>query len=180
MKKTFKNIPLKLALCAIIGVIFISGGCASQEVTPKEEGFAIYLTKNDIPPPGMPALSHVDIAEYPVISMDDIVSYSEKTHEISLTPESYQRISKLEVPVQGRSFVVCVNSSPIYWGAFWTPISSLSFDGVVIMKPLGAPLASSFSIEISIGYPSSQFYKGEDPRTSPEIMKALRQAGKLN
>jgi hypothetical protein len=42
----------------------VVGGCAAD----KEEGFAIYLTKDDIPPSRMEALSHVEIAKKPIIS----------------------------------------------------------------------------------------------------------------
>jgi hypothetical protein len=148
-------------------------GCSA----PNHEGFAVYLTKGDIPPAQMPALSHVDIAEQPVIAMNDIVSYNAKIHEIMLTTEAFDRISSLEVPVRGRSFVVCVDRNPIYWGAFWTPISSMSFDGVTIMKPLGSQ--DSKIIKLEAGYPSSSFYRGEDPRNNAEVMGLLEQAGKL-
>jgi hypothetical protein len=79
----------------------------------------------------MPALSHVDIAEQPVIAMSDITTYNSKTHDQAHS-ERFERISSLEVPVRGKSFVACVDRKPIYWGAFWTPISSISFEGVTI------------------------------------------------
>jgi hypothetical protein len=142
------------------------------------EGFAIYLTKGDIPPAQMEALSHVDIADQPIIMMDDIVVYNTKTHEITLTANAFARISSLEVPVRGKSFMVCVDKKPIYWGAFWTPISSMSFDGVTIWKPLSSQNTSVIKLEL--GYPSPSFYRGEDPRSNAEVMKSLEQAGKLS
>ena len=95
-----------------------------------------------------------------------------------LTPSAYERISKLEVPVWGRSFVVCVNRSPIYWGAFWTLLSSIPFDGVVILKPVVYEEDGN-SIWLNLGYPSQQFFTGEDPRLNAEVMKSLEQADKL-
>ncbi len=145
--------------------------------TPEREGFAIYLTKADIPPTQMPALSHVDIAEQPVIAMNDIITYNTQTHELKLTASAFERISQLEVPVRGKSFVVCVDRKPIYWGAFWTPFSSISFDGVTIWKPLS--LEEPHIITLELGYPSSSFYGGEDPRNNSEVMRSLEQAGKL-
>ena len=103
----------------------------------KGEGFAIYLTRDDIPPEKMEMLSHVEIADQPIISIQDIITYNAQTHEIKLTDAAFERISRLEVPVRGKSFLVCVDKAPVYWGAFWTPISSISFDGVTIWKPLG-------------------------------------------
>jgi hypothetical protein len=148
-------------------------GCS----TAKGEGFAIYLTREDIPPSKMEALSHVEIAEQPIISIQDIITYNAQTHEIKLTEAAFERISQLEVPVRGRSFLVCIDKTPIYWGAFWTPISSMSFDGVTIRKPLGSQ--ESKIITLQLGYPSSSFYEGEDPRNNDEVMKSLEQAGKV-
>jgi hypothetical protein len=173
MKKLICHILAKLAVLIMVSTILIVSGCT----TAKGEGFAIYLTKGDIPPAQMPALSHVDIAEQPVIAMNDIIAYNAITHEITLTANAFDRISSLEVPVRGKSFVVCVDRKPIYWGAFWTPISSISFDGVTIWKPLSSQEPEIIKLEL--GYPSSSFYGGEDPRNNAEIMESLEQAGKL-
>jgi hypothetical protein len=141
------------------------------------EGFAIYLTRDDIPPDQMEIQSHVDLADQPVISIKDIITYNGQTHEIKLTDQAFERITQLEVPVRGKSFLVCVDRAPIYWGAFWTPISSMSFDGVTIWKPLG-PLELKV-ITLELGYPSSSFYKGGDPRNNTVILQSLEQSGKL-
>lgn len=66
--------------------------------TNKDEGFAIYLTKDDIYPAQLPALSHVEIDEHPIITHTDIITYNAYTHEISLTASAFNRISSLEVP----------------------------------------------------------------------------------
>jgi len=162
----------KLAL-VMVGAVILLSGCA----TPKGEGFAIYLTKEDIPPAKMEALSHVDIADQPIISIEDIITYNAQTHELKLTNTAFERISQLEVPITGKSFIVCVDNAPIYWGAFWTPISSMSFNGVTIWKPLSSQESEVITLEL--GYPSSSFYEGEDPRNNAEIMKSLEEAGKL-
>ena len=143
----------------------------------KGDGFAIYLTKEDIPPAQMEALSHVNIADQPIISIKDVITYNAQTHEIKLTDQAFERISQLDVPVRGKSFMVCVDKGPIYWGAFWTPISSMSFDGVTIWKPLNSEESKVITLEL--GYPSSSFYSGEDPRNNQIVMKSLDQAGKL-
>jgi len=125
----------------------------------------------------MEALSHVEIAEEPVISSKDIVAYKEDTHEIKLTAEAYERVMQLEVPTSGKSFVVCVDKGPIYWGAFWTALSSQSFDGVTIMVFPFSPPRDSIMIEL--GYPEPSLYQGEDPRSNPLIFESLEEAGKL-
>jgi len=172
MKKLFSHADVKL-ITAIACLFLMSGACSA----PKHEGFAIYLTKGDVPPAQMEALSHIDIAEQPVFATDDIISYNAGTHEITLTEDAYKRVCSLEVPVRGRSFVVCVDRNPIYRGAFWNPVSSMSFNGVTIMKRLGS--GDSKAIKLELGYPSPSFYGGEDPRDSTEVLAALQRAGKL-
>ncbi|UCG83187.1 MAG: hypothetical protein JSW38_13665 [Dehalococcoidia bacterium] len=173
MKRVFGNIRLKLATLIVVILILLICGCSAAT----GEGFAIYLTKADIPPAQMEALSHVDIAGQPIISMEDIITYNAQTHELKLIDTAFERIYELDVPVSGKSFVVCVDKEPIYWGAFWTPISSISFDGVTIWKPLS--LEEPHIVTLELGYPSSSFYGGEDPRSNPEVMRALEQANKL-
>ncbi|HEX7364409.1 MAG TPA: hypothetical protein VF366_04485 [Dehalococcoidia bacterium] len=165
--------PPRLAALILVAAIFLVGNCSP----PKGDGFAIYLTKGDIPPAQMPVLSHVDIVEPPVISINDVITYNTQTHELKLTTSAFERISELDVPVQGKSFVICVDRQPAYWGAFWTPLSSMSFNGVTILKPTS--LDGSPVIRLELGYPSSSFYTGEDPRNNPELLISLEQAGKL-
>jgi hypothetical protein len=162
-----------LAALVMASTVFLAGGCTS----PKGEGFAIYLTKGDVPPAQMPFLSYVDIADQPIISMKDVITYNAQIHELKLTSSAFERIFRLDLPVNGKSFMVCVNGKLIYSGAFWTPISSISFDGVTIWKPLS--LEEPHVINLELGYPSSSFYGGQDPRNNPEVVRALEQDGKL-
>src|SRR4030065_2337775 len=129
MKKYICHVTLRLTLLIIVGTVLALSGCTPSN----SEGFAVYLTEGDIPPDRMPVLSHIDIAEHPIVAINDIVTYNAQTHEIKLTANAFERVSEMEVPVRGKSLVVCVDRSPIYWGAFWTPISSISFDGIVIV-----------------------------------------------
>jgi hypothetical protein len=151
----------------------VSTGCSAI----KGEGFAIYLTKDNIPPDQMEALSQVDLADQPIIGINDIIKYNEQTHELKLTQNAFERLFKLDVPTSGRSFLVCVDKSPVYWGAFCSPISSQSFDGVTIWKPYNS--SEPYIVTLELGYPSSSFYGGEDPRNKPIIIDAFQKAGKL-
>ena len=173
MKEIFSHIHTKFALIVLACVILMPNGCS----VPKHEGFAIYLTEGDIPPTQMPALSHIGIADQPIIGMSDIITYNAQTHELKLTQSAFKQISQLEVPTSGKSFIVCVDKNPVYWGAFWTPISSQSFDGVTIWKPYSS--SAPYIVTLELGYPSSSFYGGEDPRNKPEIIRAFEKAGKL-
>jgi len=167
------NVKSTTLLAFIILIVLTLFGCAS----PQGEGFAIYLLAHDTPISEIPTMSHLELADEPLISVIDIVSYSASTHEIELTAEAYRRIASLEVPVQGRAFAVCVDGHPVYYGAFWTPISSMSFDGVTIELPIRP---EPHIIRLQLGYPESpELFRGEDLRGNREIVEALRQADKL-
>ena len=185
MKK--RVIYIIICISVLLSIFSLISGCTSQEEPVQEntiqqdqvkdsEGFAIYLTKGDISPEKMEMLSHVEIAEEPIISTEDTISYDAVTHTIDITHEAVERIRNLEVPVNGKSFLVCVDKNPIYWGAFWTPISSISFNGVNIWKIYGEELNI---IKLELGYPAESFFEGEDPRNNPEVMTSLKHAGKL-
>jgi hypothetical protein len=171
VKKT-SAVVFGVLIVLLIAELF-GAGC---KVTPGE-GFAIYLTRDHISPAKMDALSQADLADRPLVSLDDIISYYSQTHVLKLTSEAYESISTLEVPISGISFVVCVDKNPIYWGAFWSSFSSASFNGVTITKPFIFLEPGLISLEL--GYPAPSFYSGEDPRNSPEILTSLERAGKL-
>jgi len=187
MSKLTCDIPMKPITPIIIGIVLVLGilvssicitseGEGNGEGEVEVEGFAIYLTKQDIPPAQMEDLSHVDIAERPIITISDIITYDAQEHELTLTVSAFERVSQLDVPVRGKSFIVCVDERPIYWGAFWVHWSSLSFDGVTIWKPLTSEEPNVIRLEL--GYPSS-CHTGEDPRSNPVVIESLEQAGKL-
>jgi hypothetical protein len=157
----------------LCSVIFLSGCDAITGAEPQGEGFAIYLTRDNIPPSDLAIVSHIDIADTPIISADDIVYYDRDRHEIALTTEAFQRIQDMKVPTSGTSFAVCVNKSPVYAGAFWAWYSSQSFDGIVIMTPL--TMEKGAVIRIELGY--VQDYSGADPRGNESIRQASKPPG---
>ncbi len=167
-KATKTIIILFICFAAISGL----SGCTARN----EEGFAIYLTKDDIPPGSMEVLSHVEKSSEPVLTEQDIISYDAGDHTILLEPAAMVKLNDLELSTRGKTFLVCADGLPIYWGAFWTPLSSMSFEGVVIMLP---GFAGENVIEISLGYPGESFYTGSDPRNDKRVLDALEKAGKL-
>jgi hypothetical protein len=172
MEKPFHKLAIVISCILIIIITY-----GIYNTSTKGKGFAIYLTKKDIPPAQMEALSHVDISDQPIISVKDIITYNAQTHEMKLTPRAFDRVYELDVPVTGKSFMVCIDKEPIYWGAFWTPISSLSFDGVTIWKPYNTQEQKIIVLEL--GYPSPSFYSGEDPRNNRKVLESLEKDGKL-
>jgi hypothetical protein len=165
----------KALVLFLAGMILLIPASAAGCATP--EGFAIYLTRDDIPVSKMEKLSHVEIDDEPIVSARDIITYHHEKHEIELTAKAHERVMNLEVPTSGMSFVVCLDKSPVYWGAFWTPYSSQSFDDVTILVPAFSERENTIKLEL--GYPSPEFYSGEDPRSNTAIMESLEKADKL-
>jgi hypothetical protein len=160
-------------LVLIIGIV----GCQQQTSTD----FGIYLLAEDGPATQLVErdLNTIALQEQPVIGIKDIVSYDPNSHEMQLTGSAYRRVQELfplPVRVDGIPFVVRVGDEPIYAGAFWTPLSSLSYDGIIIPQPFGD---QEKKIGLALGYPGQLAFTGEDPRGDPRIMDALDKAGKL-
>lgn len=158
------------------------GRAATPTTDPaSHQPVAIYLTSRDVPAAELATVDvrSLQLREPPLVTSADMITYDPATHEIELTPEAYARVQqvfRLPVDVDGVPFVVTVGRQPIYAGALWTPLSSLSFDGVVIMQPLeeAPPI-----IRLDRGYPASDFARGRDPRSDARVLSSLAAEGKL-
>jgi hypothetical protein len=153
------------------------GGCGARQ----SGGFALFLLADDRPATALAgvSLANLPLRDDPLLTGADLVWYDRTNHEMELTPEALARVQQVfptPVRVDGIPFVVCAGREPVYGGAFWTPLSSLSYDGVVIMQPFATDQAT---IQISLGYPGSFGFTGQDPRSDPRLMKALASAGKM-
>ena len=169
----FKRISFLLVL--LLGLALTS--CQSRD----DPGFGVYLLAQDVPTADLAQMDirQLRLQDQPLFSSDDIVSYDAESHTIELTQAAYtrlQRVFPMPVRVAGIPFVVCVGEERIYTGALWTPVSSLSYEGVIIMQPLNT---SSTRIQINLGYPAPEMFTGDDPRADPRILKALEQDNKL-
>lgn len=110
-----------------------------------------------------------------VISDEEVVWYDKARHEIKLTGEAAKKISALEVPVEGSPFVIKIGGEEIYNGSFWVTFSSLSCSGVVI----DTLRIQNDIISLDLGYPSSGFFDGADPRDDQRILDHFQKLGKL-
>jgi hypothetical protein len=151
--------------------------------SPHDEAgeFSIYLVKQEIPSDMIleVGLDQLDLEEMPILSLADITAYTWETHKMELTHAAYERIAQLEVSIlqgTGLPFVICVGTERVYSGAFWTSYSSAVFDGIVIDV---CPAGEDRLVRIQLGYPSAEWFTGEDPRSDPRIFRSLEEAGKL-
>lgn len=170
-----------ILLLSITGVLLLS--CARMLSTsippinvPEGEGFAIYLTAGDIPVTQMEALSHVELKDEPLISAVDIASYDWIKHEIWLSETGKEKLADFQVPISGKSFMICVDKAPLYWGAFYNSLSSY--------YPFGTPVINIYpwngnSLVIEWSLVSGDVEAPSDPRSESMIFESLHKWGKL-
>ncbi len=162
----------KYAVIAFLFLVLL----ASCQSKPAE--FAIYLTCEERSAGDLLSVPLADwkLASDPLLTSADLVSYNPQTFELKITESASIKISDLKIPVNGIPVVVMVGGERIYGGALWTPISSLSYEGIALMYNLN-PQSPGF--QINIGYPGMEAGQIEDFRNDPRILDALKSAGKL-
>lgn len=116
----------------------------------------------------------IPLAQYPILADEEIVSYHWPTHTLALKRPIWWRLR--QPGVHGAPFVLVVDGAPVYVGAFYTSLSSISCPVPVVMFDR---LMKTNSIQIQAAYPSEQFAKGKDPRADERIKAALIKMGKL-
>ena len=158
-------------------IALLLAGCASRAAEPVA-GVAIYLPTQPMSGREIQQadLSTLALQPEPLIPASDIVAYSPSTHDLTLTRAAMQRLPGIRIPVNGIGFVICVGKTPILAGAFWTAISSLSFDGLTIQVPM---YMNETRLHLYSGYPGLDDTLPNDPRNDPRLLDALRRAGKL-
>ena len=175
---------LKKTILLLLLILLTLSACQSpaEEEPAVLEGdpFAIYLIADEqVTGPGAMRsdIEILPLAEQPIITIDDIVSYDWERHGMNLDDEAYFRLLSLfvgGVPSSGVPFVVTSYQQRVFVGAFWAPYSTLSFDGVVLMQPLDP---AGQTLYFNLGYPREENFTGEDPRSDPRILQALEEAG---
>jgi hypothetical protein len=105
---------LPLFLSAMLACDIGQGPDESKATT--QDTFGIYLTLHEVDPTRLDMLSHVEPSPTPLISLDDVVSYTWQTHMIHLTDKGRKTLDTLSISVFGRSFCICVNHSTKYCG----------------------------------------------------------------
>jgi uncharacterized lipoprotein NlpE involved in copper resistance len=175
---------VKKSVLALIVILILLCGCQRQEEAEpaalEGEPFAIYLVgDSQITSPDLKnyALDKIPLNAVPILKTDDLVSYDWEHHGINLTEQAYARLIALfysGLPSAGVPFVVVAYQEPIFAGGFWSPLSTLSFDGVVILQPFDP---AGQTLYIQLGFPDESVFTGADPRDNPRLQQALQDAG---
>ncbi len=189
---SMSNLVIQRLLLPIIFVILFFIGCDRILDIPsnsdnksnnlKGKGLCVYPTKveytSDLSYQNFDIESAL-IIDNKIISYDDIISYDTTSHILNLTYSRDSLKSKIgQIGVYGKPFLVTLDSSKIYGGWFWTPISSIPCHWVVIEPDCLFDSLKTNEIRIKLGYPNEDHFKGEDPRNNKEIFNRLIEDGK--
>ncbi|MEO7508276.1 MAG: hypothetical protein ABIZ95_13615 [Pyrinomonadaceae bacterium] len=162
----------------IFAVVFCSG--LQMAFAQDNSGYALYLLPPSIRSADLAKLDikKIKAAGKPLITTTDISSYVKDRHEMVIYDQAGLRLKKLVVPVGGRPFIVFAGGEPIFTGAFWTSLSSISFHGVVINV---TDLKGDYPVlKLELDYPSTAANSTTaDPRSDPRIMRILEKNSKL-
>ncbi len=155
-----KTIKASLVILIIAVLAVVGGFYFTNQLRTSSERFGIYLLKNN----------------ELVISDNEIIWYNKSSHEIKLTDEGVKKIQALNVVsvIYGEPFVLKIGDQEIYNGSFWTPISSIGFQGIAIETFVWA----DNTIKLENGYPPGSLQDG-DPRNDPRILDHFQKLGKL-
>lgn len=160
-------------------IVLLLGLMLLSSCRAKGPDFAIFLLSEQMAAgeAQMMALADLPLEQTPFISMEDVVMYNPSTYEMTLTESAAAIVHRLGIPVNGMPFVVVARGERIFMGAFWTPVSSLSYSGIVAMPSLEE---DSSILYFDLGYPSADFFEGVDLRDNEQIIKAFSKAEKLS
>lgn len=123
--------------------------------------------------------SSIRLAESPLISETEIISYDLADHSMRLKPEALSRIPK--PPVSGTPFVVVVNGERVCLGVFTTCASSMSFavPSIIVDRRTLVTNQPADTLVVDRAYPSPSFGVGPVPRNDQRIKSTLSALHKL-
>ena len=116
----------------------------------------------------------IPLAEYPIISEEDLVSYDWDTHTLELKNPPWFMLHKPHG--RGIPFVVVVEGVPIYVGAFWLRLSSRDTDVPAIRWDFQM---KSTSMTIMATTREGKSERRTDPRPNERLKQVLQELGKL-
>ncbi len=172
----------KLTLTLVLAALALSACQPSAGDDPaslNDEPFELYLVAETAIGQEIEDIEELPLVNVPLLTIDDFINYYWEAHAFDLTPEAYQTLVAVfsaGLPTDGVPFVVKSYGERIYSGAFYSLLSSTSYDGVVIFEPMDPAGMTMFVV---LGYPSSDFFTGEDPRAHANLKQAFEEAGVL-
>ena len=170
MRKHLVSVLAGLSLCSMLLL-----GCSDPYAAIVSEDFSIYLADSDYTVQQLVAgeldLDDLVIDASPILTLDDIISYTWSVHELEVTEAARDRLSAVEL---GRIFVVTALDDRMYMGAFWESWSSVA--------PVDISISKWHLENQDTPFPIWNFVEegAEDLRADSKIRRVLEAAGKLH
>jgi hypothetical protein len=149
-------------------------GCSDPYASIVSDDFSIYLADPGYTVQQLVAgeleMDDLVLDASPILTLDDIISYTWSTHDLDVTTAARERLASAEL---GRVFVVTALDDRMYMGAFWETTSSVAPVNIGISKWHLETQDTPFHVW-------GAFEEGaEDVRADSKIRRVLEAAGKL-
>lgn len=145
--------------------------------------FEIYLTESHLSYSSSIDYGDIDLdtivlKDSPFLSTNDIKSYDTVHHILNLK-KSKRELDYPASSVYGHMFVVLIDKNPVYCGFFWSLLSSVPCNWIMIEEPNESDGLTETQLQINLGYPNDSHFQGVDPRDNEMILRALTELGLL-
>lgn len=121
-------------------------------------------------------VNKVSISGEAIILYKNIISYDTASHIITL---SYPVDSlKIKKDINGTPVLITLDGEKIYGLWFWSSFSSAICNWIVVVPDSPFDSLRQNQLKIDLGYPTSKYFKGNDPRNNPKIISRLVTDGK--
>jgi hypothetical protein len=152
--------------CGLLGLAFLLLTAAPSACSKSDGGFGIYLA---------------DSGEM-VLSVDDVKAYHSLDYSFELNADGMARWNSFQTYTaepnlsQGlyqRDFVIKTDGNDLCRGKFYSGVSSMSYDGIVIMDSIVNLDSNRDSIRLDFGYPAPAFASPAVESDKTRITNAL-------
>jgi hypothetical protein len=109
------------------------------------------------------------------VEYKEILGYDSTKHIFLLSDEAGKRIRDQIYPVSPTPFAIAVLDEIIYVANFIPGYSSMSCNRCITIEPY----SYNNQYSVSLGYPSSNYYTGVDPRNDSRIIAQFKKDKKL-
>lgn len=143
--------------------------------------FGIYLLRNpDVTGASVEGKdpASLELQDAPLLGANDILGWDWEAQTINISEKGLERLPK--PGVYGVPFVVVADGKPQYVGAFWTGVSSASFQEPVIIVPSFTDELPRGVVQLQRAYPG--LFEGDvrpDPRLDDAVRRELKRLDKL-
>ena len=170
---------MKRLIFPIILIISVVMGCEKYNEY-QGDGLEIYLLKsyetndssNEI------KTSSIILKNYPIVRYSDIISYDSLIHAFKIIESKKDELQDKKWSMSGNGFAIAINKEIIYSGYFWSGLSSMSCDWIIIDPTVY--LYDNSELRVELGYPAeNEELLSRDPRNDERIINLLQKDSKL-